>query len=78
MSRSKRKTPKAGITTAKSEKEDKRFNNRRERKKVRQILHCDPEVELLPHRDEISSIWSMAKDGKRYLGRNADPKWLRK
>ncbi len=78
MSRSHRKTPKGGITTAKSEKEDKRFANRKERRKVKIVLQITPEAEILPHRREISNPWVMAKDGKHYYDCNIDEKYLRK
>ena len=44
MSRSRRKTPVCGITTARSDKEDKRLNHRAERAAVRDALahHADP------------------------------------
>jgi len=78
MSRSHRKTPKGGITTAKSEKEDKRFANRKERRKVKITLQITPDAEILPHRREVSDPWLMAKDGKCYHGYDINGKYLRK
>lgn len=78
MSRSRRKTPIRGITTSESEKADKLRAHRAERRKVRAILGKDPDGDRLPHRREISNPWMMDKDGKHYLGRDADPRDLRK
>lgn len=79
MGKSYRKTPISGITTAKSEKNDKRWANRRERHVIDSMLHVfDPEGAVLPARKEVSNPWDMAKDGKLYLGKDADRKWLRK
>lgn len=65
MSRSKRKTPKTGITTAVSEKWEKRNANRRLRKRVKvQIKKGKLELSKLR---EISNIWAFGKDGKMYL-----------
>ena len=51
-----------GITTARSEKNDKRSNNRLLRHKVRQAIHQKREV--LPEEKEVSNPWNMSKDGK--------------
>jgi hypothetical protein len=67
MSRSRRKTPVLGITTAKSEKQDKRIANRKLRRAVKQRLGYDPDG-VLPALREVSNVWSMDKDGKvRYF-----------
>ncbi len=78
MSRSRRKNPFTGFSTADSEKEDKRIANRKERRKIRQVLPAEPAPELLPHRRELSNVWSMDKDGKRRFDPDARPEWLRK
>ena len=49
MSRSRRKTPKCGITNARSEKQDKRLYNRNHRRLIRILLRLNPEIEVLPH-----------------------------
>ncbi|MBX9948638.1 MAG: hypothetical protein K2Y39_05730 [Candidatus Obscuribacterales bacterium] len=67
MSKSFRKSPICGITTAESEKKDKQLAHRRERRIVRQILGSDPLRPVLPHRREVSNVWSFDKDGKQYL-----------
>ena len=58
MSRSKKKTPVTGMTTARSEKDDKRLANR----KFRRVTRIDPEN--APALREVSDVWGMAKDGK--------------
>ncbi|UII26535.1 hypothetical protein LVD15_25100 [Fulvivirga maritima] len=64
MSRSRRKTKVRGITTAKSEKEEKRKANRRLRRQVNQKINKEEEV--LPELREVSDVWAFSKDGKRY------------
>jgi hypothetical protein len=69
MARSYRRTPKLGVTTAESEKDDKRQANRCLRRKVRQ-------GKLYLTLREVSNVWAFGKDGKRY---QADwPAWWRK
>ena len=66
MARSKKKNPIHGITTAQSEKEDKRFANRAYRRKVKQMIQPDEIVDdlTLPEIREVSNVWDFAKDGK--------------
>jgi len=78
MSRSRRNRSIIGITTSPSEKQDKRFANRKERKRVRVILAKEPAADLLPHKREISDVWSMEKDGKRHFDAKKYPKLMRK
>jgi hypothetical protein len=74
MSRSRRRTPIRGITNSESEKTDKQLAHRRERRRVRTVVHAKPEIELLPDTRELSNPWAMAKDGKRYFDpRNNKP-----
>lgn len=42
MSRSKKRTPVCGMTSARSEKLDKRLYNRRYRRVFKQAIHVDP------------------------------------
>ena len=64
MSRSYRRTPIFGITTSRSEKQDKALANRRLRRKVKSRLGTgDEEMPLLR---EVSDVWSFDKDGKAY------------
>ena len=78
MTRSRKKTPIAGLTSADSEKADKLDAHRRERRKVREVLHVNAEPDVLPHTREVSDPWTMAKDGKVYLGEHPAPKLTRK
>jgi len=64
MSRSKKKTKIRGITTAKSEKENKQNANRKFRRIVKQKIIT--EKTELPKVREVSNVWSFDKDGKRY------------
>ena len=67
MSRSKRKTPITGLTTARSEKREKRLYNRGMRRKTREKLRHidDAEAIVLPENlNEIMNVWSMSKDGR--------------
>lgn len=66
MSRSYIKRTYHGITTAESEKKDKRLNNRRLRRLVNQLLTQDQDPDILPEIKEVSNRWSMDKDGKIY------------
>lgn len=69
MSDSYRKTPRGGWTTAASEKHDKRIANRRFRRRARLALHGGREPPRLMR--EVSDVWNMDKDGKRWFG------WMR-
>ena len=75
MSRSKKKTKKRAITTATSEKEDKRLANRKIRRKNKTKSKLrDEEYHL---KKELSNVWSFSKDGKIYDKEMSD-KELRK
>jgi hypothetical protein len=78
MSGSRKKTPISGMTTAVSEKQDKRLANRRVRRAVKQALHTFEAPEVLPHRRELTSPWTMAKDGKQWFDARRFPEDLRK
>lgn len=62
MSRSYRHTPIHSMTTARSEKEDKRIANRKLRAAVRTAMAARKEI--MPDLRDVSDPWSMAKDGK--------------
>lgn len=65
MSRSLKKTPKTGITTAETEKENKRKANRKLRRVTKiQVKKGDSGLTSLK---EISNVWSFDKDGKQFL-----------
>lgn len=63
MSRSKRKTPISGITTAASDKPFKVREHKRERAAVRDSLAVGSD---LPHPKEFGNPWDSEKDGKQY------------
>lgn len=65
MGRSYKHTTISGITTAQSEKRDKRLANRRFRRISRHRVRI--EAEPLINLDEISDVWDFQKDGKRYF-----------
>lgn len=80
MSRSYRKTPIHGITTAASEKADKQTWHSSFRSRERQKLHrfiTRPDTEhITTHALEVSDVWGMAKDGRRYWEKPAaDSHW---
>ena len=82
MSRSYQHTPIFGMTTARSEKEDKRIANRILRAACRTALaSCrDYDALVMPILREVSNVWSFDKDGKQRL-RASDPyfaKYMRK
>jgi hypothetical protein len=75
MSRSRKKTPKTGITTAESEKDNKRKANRIFRRATRvQLKKGDSQFVSIK---EVSNVWSFDKDGKQFL-KNATQRDLRK
>ncbi len=71
MSRSFRKTPIFGFTTAQSEKEDKRiWHSRfrsREKQRLQQSALSDPESHLTTVELDVSNVWSFNKDGRQYF-----------
>jgi len=76
LSRSKRKTPITGISTAESEKKDKRKANRIFRRMAKQAIN--QEAEIIPVKmEEASEVYKFNKDGKQWHG-NKYPKLLRK
>ena len=66
MARSRKKSPIAGTSSARSDKSDKVAAHRRERRKVRGILADESEPDVLPDRREVGNVWAFAKDGKAY------------
>ena len=65
MSRSKKKHPIHGITSAASEKEDKKNWHRAFRRKNAQLLQSpDADETQFPIPREMSDPWKMDKDGK--------------
>ncbi|MEM5459644.1 hypothetical protein VSR69_33030 [Paraburkholderia phytofirmans] len=78
MSHSKRKTPITAMTTAVSEAWKKAKWHRRHRREERARLKVEAEGYVPRSHREHSSPWTMEKDGKLYLGSEADPKEMRK
>ena len=78
MSRSYRKTSITGITTAASDKQDKRLCNRATRRLSRMILRCDMDQETLPDRREVRNVYGFAKDGKKYFNAKEHPDLMEK
>lgn len=64
MTRSRKKTPKSGMTTAESEKEDKKIWHRKWRRKQKQHLDAGGQESI--DKKEVSDPWAMGKDGKQY------------
>jgi hypothetical protein len=86
MSRSFKRNPIIGHTTAETEKHDKRLANRCLRRKSRALLrtsavgahgHVVESVAQLPLLREVSNVYCFGKDGKQWLDQ-PDPKDLRK
>lgn len=75
MARSTRHHPFCGITTARSEKWDKRFAHRAQRAAERAALAAGRDV---PDRRETSNVWSMEKDGKQRFDPARHPSLWRK
>jgi hypothetical protein len=78
MTRSTKKNPVSGHTSASTEKQDKRKNNRKIRKAVRKVLSGDPHAEILPHERELTNPWLMDKDGKGRFDPAQFPRGMRK
>ena len=78
MSRSYKKAPITSVTTAASEKQDKRLANRLERRKNKQILQTTEDEAFLLKKREVSNVWSMDKDGKIRFDPLKNAKLLRK
>lgn len=65
MSRSRRKTPIVGITTAESDKAFKEAEHRRERRAVKATVNTGDEP---PAPKAFGNPWAGEKDGKQWLG----------
>lgn len=68
MSRSIRKTPIGSYNCGDSEKNDKQIYNRKFRRKTRESLLREDYDNLLFNIRQVSNVWRMSKDGKRYYG----------
>lgn len=78
MSRSRRKTPICGITSAESESEDKALWHRAHRRIERSALKHEGEEYLPQYEAAHSSTWLMDKDGKQYFDAARHPEIMRK
>ncbi len=78
MSRSRKKSPYVGITTAKTEKLDKRVANRHERRINKCSLSYTHDETQLRAKREVSNVWCMSKDGKQRIDPKKYPKLIRK
>jgi hypothetical protein len=76
MSRSRRKTPITGMTTAASDTRGKVLAHRRQRRRVRTAL-ASGRIDVATRR-KAGDIWSFAKDGKRRFDQALHPKLMRK
>jgi len=70
MSRSRRKTPICGVTTAVSEKKDKRINNRRIRRLNKVILEKTFDEDELVSGRTLTNPWMMGKDGRQRFAKD--------
>ena len=75
MSRSVRKTKIFGITTAQTEKQDKRRWNRTFRKVCKKLIRLEKEAPVKMH--GVTNIWDGVKDAKQHY-RGATKKDIRK
>lgn len=67
MSRSRRRTPIVGMTTATSEKKFKQAEHQRERTQVRQTLHTFADDSAIQDGKAYGDPWKGDKDGRQYL-----------
>lgn len=74
MSRSRRKSPYTGLTTAESDKDDKRRAHRALRRAEKDALRRGAETH--PRLREVSNAYTFAKDGKQEI--DPDSRWMRK
>lgn len=76
MSRSRRKTPIHGITTASSDKSSKIASHRRIRRTIRQLVL--EKLENPPVEKQITNSWNFNKDGKKWFNSDQHPDLMRK
>ncbi len=78
MSNSRKNAPVSSITTARSEKDYKRTENRAQRRRSRQVLAESDELSDLPHGRQYGNPWCGPKDGKLRFDPKAFPEAMRK
>ncbi len=76
MSRSRRRTPVIGMTTARSDKPFKMDEHRAERRTVRATLLRAESGDSLPHPKRYGNPAVAPKDGKQWV--DSASKWMRK
>ena len=81
MSRSFRKRPFIGATTATTEKFERRHANRALRRqnniRIEQVSLENPDATLL-HKREVTNVWDFSKDGKFRFDPQKHQEWMRK
>lgn len=78
MTRSRRRTPIIGFTTAGSERRAKRFASRALRRRIRVLLRRAAPPDVLPTSRELSDCWAWPKDGRQRFDPGRFPALLRK
>ena len=78
MAGSRRRSPFRGVTTARSEKDEKIACHRKERRTVAVLLVSQPDVELWPDKCDSGDPWWMAKDGERRFDQRESPQLAHK
>jgi hypothetical protein len=78
MSRSRRKTPICGNTTAESEKKDKTLSQRALRRRINQQIPLMHEDDVVPTMKEVRNASCMDKDGKHRFNPSQFPALMRK
>jgi hypothetical protein len=78
MSRSRKHTPKRGITTAHSEKWDKRSANRALRHHNKILVNQSGGDAIPLKMNQVMTTWQMGKDGKTHFDPQKEPKSMRK
>jgi hypothetical protein len=78
VSRSFKKNHYCGITTATSEKDDKRRARRNLRHKIEELDVLSWDNLIIPLLREVSNIWNFSKDGKHFVDVEKYPKSIRK
>jgi hypothetical protein len=79
MSRSVRRSPFCGFTTAETERDWKAETNRKLRRaSVRAMLRQDPEALVMPLKHEVKNQYSGPKDGRMRFDPERHPNLMRK
>jgi hypothetical protein len=69
MSRSYKKRKFCGLTSARSEKKDKKTWHKKLRMKIKELVNSGEDFSLVSKdKHAVSDVWSFSKDGKQYYG----------